>query len=171
MPPKKNNMSEAAINKLVAQRVVDALAEYKANRNNKNGNGSHDSGSGGGRTTHTAPVCTYKKFLNCQPLKFKGTEGAVGLAYWFEEMKYVFHINNCTIECQVKYATCTLLGGDLTWWNSHVRTVGHDAAYGMPWMTLIKMMTENYYPRSEIKKLDTELWNMTVKGTDVESYT
>ncbi|GKE90708.1 hypothetical protein Tco_1571803, partial [Tanacetum coccineum] len=24
----------------------------------------------------------------------------------------------------------------LTWWNSHVKTVGHDAAYGMPWKTL-----------------------------------
>ncbi|GKC76283.1 putative reverse transcriptase domain-containing protein [Tanacetum coccineum] len=32
-------------------------------------------------------------------------------------------------------------------------------------------MTENYCPRSEIKKPETELWNLTVKGTDVESYT
>ncbi|GJZ09129.1 putative reverse transcriptase domain-containing protein [Tanacetum coccineum] len=86
-------------------------------------------------------------------------------------MEFVFHISNCSVECQVKYATCTLLGGALTWWNSHVRTVGHDAAYGMPWKTLMKMMTESYYPRSEIKKLETELWNLTVKGTDVESYT
>ncbi|GJQ90056.1 reverse transcriptase domain-containing protein [Tanacetum coccineum] len=37
--------------------------------------------------------------------------------------------------------------------------------------TLMKMMTEAYYPRSEIKKLETELWNLTVKGTDVERYT
>ncbi|GKB07779.1 putative reverse transcriptase domain-containing protein [Tanacetum coccineum] len=63
---------------------------------------------------------------------------------------------NYTVGYQVKYVTCTLLGGALTWWNSHVRTVGHDAAYGMPWKTLMKMMTENYYPRSEIKKLETE---------------
>ncbi|GJU08755.1 reverse transcriptase domain-containing protein [Tanacetum coccineum] len=51
------------------------------------------------------------------------------------------------------------------------RTVGHDADYGMPWKTLMKMITENYYPRSEIKKLETELWNLTVKGIDVKSYT
>ncbi|GJX64940.1 putative reverse transcriptase domain-containing protein [Tanacetum coccineum] len=86
-----------------------------------------------------------------------GIEGAVGLAQWFEKMEYVFHISNCTVGCQVKYATCTLLGGALTWWNSHVRTVGHDASYGMTWKTLMKMMTENYYPRSEIKKPETEL--------------
>ncbi|GJR86839.1 putative reverse transcriptase domain-containing protein [Tanacetum coccineum] len=29
----------------------------------------------------------------------------------------------------------------LTWWNSHVKTIGHDAAYEMPWKTLMKMMT------------------------------
>ncbi|GJV41493.1 reverse transcriptase domain-containing protein [Tanacetum coccineum] len=86
-------------------------------------------------------------------------------------MEFVFHISNCTIECQVKYATCTLLGGALTWWNSYVRSVGHDAAYRMPWKILIKMITEAYCPRSELKKLETKLWNLTVKGTDVESYT
>ncbi|GKC46293.1 reverse transcriptase domain-containing protein [Tanacetum coccineum] len=70
---------------------------------------------------------------------------------------------NYTVECQIKYATCNLLGGALTWWNSQVRTVGHDAAYGMPWKTLMKMMTKNYCPRREIKKLETELWNLVVK--------
>ncbi|GJW36353.1 putative reverse transcriptase domain-containing protein [Tanacetum coccineum] len=40
--------------------------------------------------------------------------------------------------------------------NSHVKTVGHDAAYGMPWKTLMKMMTVKYYPRSEIKKMFPE---------------
>ncbi|GJZ10234.1 hypothetical protein Tco_0544993 [Tanacetum coccineum] len=44
----------------------------------------------------------------------------------------VFHINNCTVENQVKFATCTLYSVALTWWNTHVKTVGHDAAYGMP---------------------------------------
>nr|GEV88001.1 hypothetical protein [Tanacetum cinerariifolium] len=36
--------------------------------------------------------------------------------------------------------------------------------------TLMKMMTEYYYPRCEIKKLETELWNLVVKGTSVERY-
>ncbi|GKF87539.1 reverse transcriptase domain-containing protein, partial [Tanacetum coccineum] len=51
------------------------------------------------------------------------------------------------------------------------KTVGHDAAYGMPWKTLKKMMTTKYCPRSEIKKLEVEIWNLKVKGTDVVSYT
>ncbi|GJY10774.1 hypothetical protein Tco_0378959 [Tanacetum coccineum] len=144
MPPKRNSMSAAAIERLISQRVADALLDYEANRNsenengNRNGNGndnvngSHDSGSGNRRTLHTARGCTYKEFLNCQSLNFKGIEGVVRLAYWFEKMKSVFHISNCAVECQVKYVICTLLGSALTWWNSHVRTVGHDAAYEMP---------------------------------------
>ncbi|GKG03879.1 hypothetical protein Tco_0314266 [Tanacetum coccineum] len=46
----------------------------------------------------------------------------------------------------------------LTWWNTHVKTVGHDAvAYGMPWKTLMKMMTDKYCPQNEIKKLEMEI--------------
>ncbi|GJX35577.1 putative reverse transcriptase domain-containing protein [Tanacetum coccineum] len=33
------------------------------------------------------------------------------------------------LENQVKFATCTLHSVALTWWNTHVKTVGHDAAY------------------------------------------
>ncbi|GKB30404.1 hypothetical protein Tco_0869805 [Tanacetum coccineum] len=35
--------------------------------------------------------------------------------------------------------------------------VGRDAAYGMSWKALKKMMTDKYYPRSEIKKLEIEI--------------
>ncbi|GKC33155.1 reverse transcriptase domain-containing protein, partial [Tanacetum coccineum] len=88
-----------------------------------------------------------------------------------EKMESVFHISNCTVACQIKFATCTLLGSALTWGNSHVKTVGHYVAYGMPWKTLRKMMTAKYCPRSEIKKLEIEIWNLKVKRTDVVSYT
>nr|GFA06271.1 hypothetical protein [Tanacetum cinerariifolium] len=146
MPPNGNNMSAAAIERLISQRVANALLTYEANQNsgniNENGNGSHNSGDGSRRPLHTAHRCTYKEFLNCQPLNFKGTKRTVGLAHWFEKIEFVFHISNCVVECQVKYTTCTLLGGALTWWNSHVRIVGHDAAYEILWNNLMKMMTE-----------------------------
>nr|GEZ00418.1 hypothetical protein [Tanacetum cinerariifolium] len=94
--------------------------------------GSHDSGTGSRRTERAALEHTYSDFLKFQPLNFKATKGVISLTQWFEKMKSVFHISNCTIACQIKFATCTLLGSALTWWNSHVKTIGHDAAYGMP---------------------------------------
>ncbi|GJS10007.1 hypothetical protein Tco_0366803 [Tanacetum coccineum] len=55
--------------------------------------------------------------------------------------------------------------------NSHVKTIGHDSAYGMSWKTLKKMMTAKYCLRGEIKKLDIKLWNLKVKESDeVEKY-
>nr|GEV64964.1 reverse transcriptase domain-containing protein [Tanacetum cinerariifolium] len=173
IPSKKTTtlMTDGAIKEMIAQGVAGALAEYELNRSNRNGDDSHDSRSGRRRTEHTTRECTYSDFLKCQPHNFKGTEGVVGLTQWFEKMESVFHISNCTMAYQIKFATCTLLGNALTWWNSHVKTVGHDAAYGMTWKTLKKIMTDKYYPRSEIKKLEIKIWNLKVKGTDVVSYT
>ncbi|GJR64977.1 putative reverse transcriptase domain-containing protein [Tanacetum coccineum] len=58
----------------------------------------------------------------------------------------------------------------LTWWNAHVKTTTPEAAHAMPWATLKKMMTDKYCPRGEIKKIETEMWNLKVKGTDVVAY-
>nr|GEU97242.1 putative reverse transcriptase domain-containing protein [Tanacetum cinerariifolium] len=58
----------------------------------------------------------------------------------------------------------------LTWWNSHKRTIGTDAAYTLSWRELIKLMTKVYYPRNEIQKMETELWNSSVKNNDMAIY-
>ncbi|GJV07091.1 hypothetical protein Tco_1344747 [Tanacetum coccineum] len=151
-------MSAAAINQLIETRVAEALANQEQLRNNGvNGDGSQNSRSGTERPTRTPRECTFKDFLNCQPLTFKGTEGVVGLTQWLEKMESVFHISNCTVENQVKFATCTFLGNALTWWNSHMKTVTQDVAYAMDWKTLKKIITGKYYPRGEIKKLEIEL--------------
>ncbi|GKD85743.1 hypothetical protein Tco_1356897 [Tanacetum coccineum] len=101
--------------------------------------------------------------MKCKHLYFKGTEGVIELIQWFERIETVFRISNCPVENQVKFSACTLLAGALTWWNSHVMTVSHDAAYAMTWVDLRKKMTEKYCLRNEMKKLKAELWNLKVK--------
>ncbi|GJR99708.1 putative reverse transcriptase domain-containing protein, partial [Tanacetum coccineum] len=49
-------------------------------------------------------------------------------------------------------------------------TTTPEAAHGMPWATLKKMITDKYCPRGEIKKIETEMWNLKVRGTDVVAY-
>ncbi|GJY38239.1 reverse transcriptase domain-containing protein, partial [Tanacetum coccineum] len=163
------SVTNAQLQAMIDQGVAAALATRDANRST-NGEDSHNSGTGVRRTERVARECTYQDFMKCQPLFFKGTEGVVKLTQWFERMETVFRISNCTVENQIKFSTCTLLGVALTWWNSHVRTVGHDVAYAMTWTDLKKKMTDKYCPRSEIKKLEVELWNLKVKGTDVLGY-
>nr|GEY02595.1 hypothetical protein [Tanacetum cinerariifolium] len=147
------------------QGVTAALATRDANRN---GNDSHTSGTG--RPVQVAHESTSLDFLKCKPLNFKGTKGVVGLSQWFEKMESVYSIRNCTVACQVKFATCTLQGNALTWWNSHVKTTTPKAAHALPWRTLKKMMTDKYCPWGEFKKLEFEMWNLKVKGTDVVAY-
>ncbi|GJW27808.1 putative reverse transcriptase domain-containing protein [Tanacetum coccineum] len=114
------------------------------NENNNNGNGDQEGNTGGAGIA--ACECTYKEFLNCQPFNFKGTEGAVGLARWFEKMESVFHISNCPPKYQVKYASCTLQNGALTWWNAHKRTIRTESVYALTWTKLMKLMIEVYCP-------------------------
>nr|GEV68348.1 putative reverse transcriptase domain-containing protein [Tanacetum cinerariifolium] len=105
-----------------------------------NRNGDDSHTSGTGRPVQVARECTYPDFLKFQPLNFKGTEGVVGLR------------------------------NALTWWNSHVKTTTPEATHAMPWRTLKKMMTDKYFPRGKIKKLESEMWNLKVKGTDAVAY-
>ncbi|GKE97874.1 reverse transcriptase domain-containing protein [Tanacetum coccineum] len=86
-------------------------------------------------------------------------------------MKLVFHISGCAIDNQVKFATCTLQGAILTWWNGHVRTLSHDVAYAMTWGTLKKKLTDKYCLKGEIKKREIKLWNLKVRGNNVATYT
>ncbi|GJW94983.1 putative reverse transcriptase domain-containing protein [Tanacetum coccineum] len=83
--------------------------------------------------------------------------------------RLVSTVRECTYTDFLKCQPLNLKGTEgfvgLTQW-----TVGHDVAYAMTWKTLKKMMTDKYCPRGEIKKLEIELWNLKVKGTDVESY-
>ncbi|GJR77713.1 reverse transcriptase domain-containing protein [Tanacetum coccineum] len=164
------SVTNAQLQAMINQGITAALAARDADRNT-NDDDSHILGAGFRRTERTARECTYTDFLKCQPLNFKGMEGDAGLSQWFERMKSVFYISNCTVENQVKFATCTLHSVALTWWNTHVKTVGHDAAYGMLWKTLMKMMTDKYCPQNEIKKLEMEIWDLKVKESDkIEKY-
>ncbi|GJR11178.1 putative reverse transcriptase domain-containing protein [Tanacetum coccineum] len=156
-----NNMTPESIQAMIDQALL---------RNSTNGDGSHSSHGDNRRNVQTARPCFYADFMKCQPLNFKGAEGVVGLTRWIEKMESVFNISGCAIENQVKFATCTLLGAALTWWNGQIRTLGPEA-YAMTWEVLKKKMTDKYCPQGEIKKLEIELWNLKVKGNDVPAYT
>ncbi|GJV09330.1 putative reverse transcriptase domain-containing protein [Tanacetum coccineum] len=146
--------------------VVAVMAEAEASRV-RNG---YNSNSSGPRPAQAIRECSYSELLKCQPVDFKSTEGVVGLTRWFEKMESVFSVSNCTASCQVKFATCNLQDNALTWWNAHVKTTTPEAAHAMPWATLKKMMTDKYCSRGEIKKIETKIWNLKVKGTDVVAY-
>ncbi|GJT62199.1 putative reverse transcriptase domain-containing protein [Tanacetum coccineum] len=59
----------------------------------------------------------------------------------------------------------------LTRWFEKMETVFNISNCPPNWAGLMRLMIEVYCPRNEIQKMETELWNLTVKGNDLTSYT
>ncbi|GJT36857.1 putative reverse transcriptase domain-containing protein [Tanacetum coccineum] len=139
----ENGTKEKDHEAMIDQGITAVLAARDANTN---GVDSHNSGTCARRNERATRKCTYPDFMKFQPLNFKGTEGVVELTQWIEKMEIVFRISNCFMKNQIKFSTCTLL------------------------TELKKKMTDKYCLRTEIKKLEVELCELKVKGTDVIGY-
>nr|GEW98276.1 hypothetical protein [Tanacetum cinerariifolium] len=111
MSPKAT--SQAAIERLITQRVNAALEAERARQVNVWGQRSNDNEVGG-------------------PSEYA------------EERKF-------------KFATATLQGRALTWWNSQVATKGLEAANRITWTEMKKLMTEKFCPAEEIQRMEHEL--------------
>ncbi|GJS41106.1 reverse transcriptase domain-containing protein [Tanacetum coccineum] len=134
-----------------------------ANTNNLNRNT-------GPRETPVAKRGNYKEFISCQPFYFNGTEGAVGLIRCFERTKSVFSRSNCAKENKVTFATGTLTDDALSWWNAYAQPIGIEQANRITWTELKRLLTNKYCPRTEVKKMEDEFYNLVVKGNDLKTY-
>ncbi|KAJ0748572.1 putative nucleotidyltransferase, Ribonuclease H [Helianthus annuus] len=109
--------------------------------------------------------------MDCRPSTFSGTEGAVGLLHWFEKLESVFEMCECPEARRVKYATGTLEGIALTWWNAQVQILGLAAANATPWNNFKELIKREYCTRDDIHKLEDELYHLKMTGSEIEAYT
>nr|GFC51831.1 reverse transcriptase domain-containing protein [Tanacetum cinerariifolium] len=112
----------------------------------------------------------YKEFISYQPFYFNGTKGVVGLIHWFERTESVFSRSNCAEENKVAFATDTLTNDALSWWNAYAQPTGIEQADGITWTELKRLLTNKYCPRTEIKNMEDEFYNLSVKGNDLKTY-
>ncbi|GKF65318.1 reverse transcriptase domain-containing protein, partial [Tanacetum coccineum] len=97
-------------------------------------------------------------------------EGAVGLIRWFERTKSVFSQSRCAEENRVTFATGTLTNDALSWWNAYAQPNGIEQANRITWTELKRLLTDKYCPRTEVKKMEDEFYNLVVKGNDLNTY-
>nr|GEX67447.1 retrotransposon protein, putative, Ty3-gypsy subclass [Tanacetum cinerariifolium] len=138
MPPKA--MSQAAIERLITQRVNDALEAERASRANE----------GGKEATQMKQ------------------EAKIGHLQ-FSEM--VFSISDCAERNKVKFATATLQGRALTWWNSQVATLGLNVAIGKSQGDMKKMILEEFYLGEEVQRMEDEMKSLKLRDTNIAAYT
>ncbi|GKC69377.1 reverse transcriptase domain-containing protein [Tanacetum coccineum] len=155
MAPKRTStsaapaMTQAAIRKLVADSVAAALeaqAATMANTDNTNRNTRQ-------RETHV------RKAL---------LASSAGLNNYGAKVQ--FSCSNYTEDCKVKFATGTLTEEALSWWNSFAQPIGIEEAYKTTWSEFKKLSIKKYYPRTEVKKMEDEFYNLIVKGNDLKTY-
>ncbi|GJR65845.1 putative reverse transcriptase domain-containing protein [Tanacetum coccineum] len=158
----RSEMTPEAIKELIAQRVAEALANCEATRavnaletksqndndgddgNGRNRNGNHGDGGNNG---------------NGNPNE--NGRGAMPVA------------RVCTYQDFVKCQPLNFKGTEGVRINLVEFTqeeIGVDASFAMTWTDLMKLMTEVYCPRNEIQKMETELWNLTMKNNDLAAY-
>ncbi|GJV62045.1 reverse transcriptase domain-containing protein [Tanacetum coccineum] len=76
----------------------------------------------------------------------------------------------CAEESKVTFATGTLTNDALSWWNAYAQPMGIEQANRITWTELKRLLTNKYCPRTEIRKMEEELYNLSVKGNDLKPY-
>ncbi|GJR92371.1 reverse transcriptase domain-containing protein [Tanacetum coccineum] len=73
-------------------------------------------------------------------------------------------------ENKVTFATGTLTNDALSWWNAYAQPIGIEQANQTTWTKLKRLLTNKYCPRTEIRKMEEELYNLSVKRNDLKPY-
>ncbi|GJU33239.1 reverse transcriptase domain-containing protein [Tanacetum coccineum] len=88
----------------------------------------------------------------------------------FERTESVFSRSRCAKENKVTFAIGTLTDDALSWWNAYAQPMGVEQANQITWTELKRLLTNKYCPRTEVRKMEEELYNLTVKGNDLKPY-
>ncbi|GJV84659.1 reverse transcriptase domain-containing protein [Tanacetum coccineum] len=77
----------------------------------------------------------------------------------------------CVEENKVTFATGTLTDDALSWWNTYANPMGIEQANQITWTELRRLLTNKYYPQTEIRKMEEELYNLICRVTTNENLT
>ncbi|KAI3814005.1 hypothetical protein L1987_18744 [Smallanthus sonchifolius] len=133
------------VEQLIAQRVAAAMEQYEANRNSGGGNGSGTGGRGAGGS---------------------GTAGGSGDA---PNRKCTY---KAFLSCNPRNFNGTEGAVGLMRWIEKMESVIDISECTADCMEDLKnMMIEEYCPRNELQKIETEMWNLQMIGDDVAGYT
>ncbi|GKE22220.1 reverse transcriptase domain-containing protein, partial [Tanacetum coccineum] len=143
IPPKRTSTSETPAITLAAiqQLITNGISSALKAQATTMASASNPNRNTGPTGTPVAKTGNYKEFVSCQPFYFN-----------------------------VTFATGTLTIDALSWWNSYAQPIRIDQANQITWTELKRLLTNNYCPRTEVKKIKDEFYNLAVKGNDLKTY-
>nr|GEX25879.1 reverse transcriptase domain-containing protein [Tanacetum cinerariifolium] len=143
MPPKRTSTSKTTTLTLatIQRLITDGIVAALETRAINTNNTNRNLEP---KETPVAKRGNYKEFISCQP-------------FYFNEDK-------------VTFATGTLTNDALSWWNAYAQPIGIEQANKITWTKLKRLLTNKYCPRTEIKKMEDEFYDLTVKRNDLMTY-
>ncbi|GJQ91827.1 reverse transcriptase domain-containing protein [Tanacetum coccineum] len=129
------------IQTVIRKLVADSVSAALEEQAATMANADNTNRNTGPRESHVARKCSYKEFMSYQPFNFK-----------------------------VKFATGTLNEEALSLWNSFAQPIGIEEAYKITWSKFKTLLIKKYCPRTEVKKMEDEFYNLIVKGHDHKTY-
>ncbi|GJX86053.1 putative reverse transcriptase domain-containing protein [Tanacetum coccineum] len=172
----RSGMTPEAIEELVNRRVEEALAAHEATRaanaletENQSQNGSDgDNGNGGnGNGRNENPDENAIEGDNGDGNENRNVNGRGDRP----------GARECTYQDFMKCQPLSFKGTEgvvcLIRWSEKIETVFHISNCPERYQVkeLLELMTEVYCLRNEIQKMETELWNLSVKNNDMDTYT
>nr|GEV04737.1 reverse transcriptase domain-containing protein [Tanacetum cinerariifolium] len=58
----------------------------------------------------------------------------------------------------------------LSWWNAYAQPIRIEQANKIAWTELKRLITNKYCPRTELKKMEDEFYNLVIKENDLKTY-
>ncbi|GKA55616.1 putative reverse transcriptase domain-containing protein [Tanacetum coccineum] len=143
MPPKRTSTSEslAMTQANIKKLVADSITVALEAQAATMASTSNPNRNTGLTGTPIAKMGNYKEFISCQPFYFN-----------------------------VTFVTGTLTDDALSWWNAYAQPMGVDQANQITWTELKRLLTNKYCPRTKVRKMKDELYNLTIKGNDLKPY-
>ncbi|GKA08370.1 putative reverse transcriptase domain-containing protein [Tanacetum coccineum] len=141
----RSGMTPTAIEEMINRRMAEALEACEANDNDEGGNGNDD-GNGNGNHNENDRDARH-----------------VVREFTYQEF----------MKCQTLIFKGTEGVVRLTRWVEKMETIFHISNCPEKYQVkeLMKLMAKVYCPRNEIQKMESELWNLTMKNNDLAAYT
>lgn len=111
--------------------------------------------------------CTYKAFKDADPPVFKGGLDPHVANTWIKEMEKVIDISECLDEQKVKFATHSLKGEAVFWWDTVKLT---EDCSKMTWKRFKEVFFDKYFPPCMKNEMEMKFLGLRQESLSVSEY-
>ncbi|XP_022032372.1 uncharacterized protein LOC110933459 [Helianthus annuus] len=118
-----------------------------------------------------ARKCTYKEFIACNPLPYKGEIDPITCQRWITSMEAVFVRSHCEKEEQVMFATSCLQLQAKDWWDAYSKEICEDKVQVLTWQEFKEPFLNYHCLQSAIDRIQEDFLHLRQKDETIDEIT